>query len=65
MINLNEVLKAAGLSLDDVVKTTVFLDDINDFAANQMQFMRKGSETINLPVPVWKWRHSPKEPFLK
>ncbi|MFR5595167.1 RidA family protein [Anaerostipes sp.] len=33
LINLNEVLKAAGLSLDDVIKTTVFLDDINDFAA--------------------------------
>lgn len=29
--NLSEVLKAAGASLDDVVKTTVFLADMNDF----------------------------------
>lgn len=33
LTNLNEVLKASGLSLDHVIKTTVFLDDINDFAA--------------------------------
>lgn len=31
--NLREVLKAAGSSLDDVIKTTVFLRDIEDFAA--------------------------------
>lgn len=30
--NLSEVLKAAGTSLDGVVKTTVFLSDMNDFA---------------------------------
>jgi 2-iminobutanoate/2-iminopropanoate deaminase len=30
--NLGEVLKAAGSSLDNVVKTTVFLADMNDFA---------------------------------
>ena len=31
--NLSAVLTAAGMSLADVVKTTVFLADINDFAA--------------------------------
>ena len=31
--NLDAVLKAAGSSLDDVVKTTVFLADMGDFAA--------------------------------
>lgn len=31
LINLSEVLKAAGTSLDSVVKTTVFLADMNDF----------------------------------
>jgi 2-iminobutanoate/2-iminopropanoate deaminase len=31
--NLQAVLKAAGLSCSDVVKTTVFLIDMNDFAA--------------------------------
>jgi 2-iminobutanoate/2-iminopropanoate deaminase len=30
--NLSEVLSAAGVSLNDVVKTTVFLADMNDFA---------------------------------
>ena len=31
--NLGAVLKAAGMDFSDVVKTTVFLADINDFAA--------------------------------
>jgi 2-iminobutanoate/2-iminopropanoate deaminase len=31
--NLSEVLKAAKTSLNNVVKTTVFLADMNDFAA--------------------------------
>lgn len=32
MKNLSEVLKAAGTSLDNTVKTTCFLADINDFS---------------------------------
>ena len=32
LINLDAVLKAAGSSLAEVVKTTVFLRDMNDFA---------------------------------
>jgi 2-iminobutanoate/2-iminopropanoate deaminase len=31
--NLSEVLRAAGAELADVVKTTVYLADMNDFAA--------------------------------
>jgi len=31
--NLSEVLKAAGAALENVVKTTVFLADMNDFVA--------------------------------
>lgn len=31
--NLSAVLKAAGLTLDDVVKTTVYLSDMENFAA--------------------------------
>ena len=31
--NLQAVLDAAGLGLDDVVKTTIFLTDVADFAA--------------------------------
>ncbi|MDA1060695.1 MAG: RidA family protein [bacterium] len=33
MENLNAVLIEAGSSLDKVVKTTIFLSDINDFAS--------------------------------
>ena len=33
MNNIRAVLEAAGSGLDNVVKTTVFLADINDFAA--------------------------------
>jgi len=33
LINLKAVLAAAGTSLDNVVKTTVFLRDMNDFGA--------------------------------
>lgn len=32
MENIKAILEAAGSSLDQVVKTTVFLTDINDFA---------------------------------
>jgi 2-iminobutanoate/2-iminopropanoate deaminase len=31
--NLEEILRAAGASFDDVVKTTVYLADMNDFPA--------------------------------
>jgi len=31
--NLKSILEAAGASLDDVVRTTVFLADLNDFSA--------------------------------
>ncbi len=33
LTNLGAILEVAGLALDDVVKTTVFLGDLADFAA--------------------------------
>jgi 2-iminobutanoate/2-iminopropanoate deaminase len=33
MANIGAVLRAAGLDFTDVVKTTIFLSDMNDFAA--------------------------------
>lgn len=33
LMNVQAILEAAGSSLDKVVKTTVFLKDMNDFAA--------------------------------
>jgi len=38
--NLAEVLRAAGTSLEAVVKTTVFLADMNDFAAMNEVYSR-------------------------
>ena len=32
MINLSEILKVAGLSFNDVVKCSIFLSDMKDFA---------------------------------
>jgi 2-iminobutanoate/2-iminopropanoate deaminase len=43
LLNLKAVLEAAGLTLDHVVKTTVFLKDMNDFAemnATYAEFFR-------------------------
>ncbi|MFN0138834.1 MAG: RidA family protein [Pyrinomonadaceae bacterium] len=42
--NLDAVLKAAGTSLDNVVKTTVFLADMNDFAEMNDVYGRYFSE---------------------
>lgn len=42
--NLSEVLSAAGSSLGDVVKTTVFLADMGDFAAMNEVYGRYFSE---------------------
>lgn len=33
LLNIQNILETAGASLDDVVKTTVFLRDMNDFSA--------------------------------
>jgi len=38
--NLQSVLDAAGLGFDDVVKTTIFLADIGDFAAVSAVYAR-------------------------
>lgn len=43
--NLIAVLEAAGTSLDNVVKTTVFLADMGDFAVMNEVYARYFSET--------------------
>ena len=43
--NVKAVLEASGSSMDEVIKTTVFLNDMNDFAAmNRVyaQFFKEG-----------------------
>jgi len=42
--NLGEVLKAAGTALDNVVKTTVFLADMNDFVEMNEVYSRYFSD---------------------
>jgi 2-iminobutanoate/2-iminopropanoate deaminase len=44
MHNIDAVLKAAGLSLHDVVRTTIFLADMNDFASVNAVYGRFFSE---------------------
>jgi 2-iminobutanoate/2-iminopropanoate deaminase len=39
--NLRAILRGAGLTLDDVVKTTVFLVDMQDFAAMNDVYARQ------------------------
>jgi 2-iminobutanoate/2-iminopropanoate deaminase len=40
LLNLGNVLEAAGCSFDDVVKTTIFLADMADFAAVNAVYAR-------------------------
>ncbi|HEY9664131.1 MAG TPA: RidA family protein [Allocoleopsis sp.] len=44
MANVKAILQAAGVTLEDVVKTTVFLKDMNDFAAMNAVYAKYFSE---------------------
>jgi len=46
--NLSAILEAAGTSLDNAVKTTVFLQDMNDFANMNKVY----AEFFNVPFPA-------------
>lgn len=43
--NIEAILKAGGMSLNDVVKTTVLLADLNDFAAMNAAYAEFFKET--------------------
>lgn len=45
LANLKAILVAAGATLQDVVKTTVFLADLNDFAAMNAVYAKYFEET--------------------
>lgn len=45
LVNLSETLRAAGSSMEQVVKTTVFLTDLSDFAAVNEVYASFFSET--------------------
>ena len=46
--NIGEILKAGGASFDQVVRTTVFLADMNDFGAMNEVY----ATYFNLPAPA-------------
>lgn len=46
--NIKAILAQAGLTIDNVVKTTVFLADINDFAAMNVVY----AENFTAPFPA-------------
>lgn len=45
MANLGAILEAAGVHMKDIVKTTVFLSEINNFAAMNQVYARYFDET--------------------
>ena len=55
LTNVKAILEAAGLTMDNVVKTTVFLSDMNNFAAmNEVYatFITEGSYPARSAVEV-------------
>ncbi|MBE6963868.1 MAG: RidA family protein [Ruminococcaceae bacterium] len=55
LTNVKAILAEAGLTMDNVVKTTVFLKDMNDFAAMNgvyAQFFTEGSYPARSAVEV-------------
>ena len=50
LTNVKAILEAAGSSMDKVVKTTVFLSDMNNFGAmNEVYATRSAVEVARLP----------------
>lgn len=55
LTNVKAILEAAGTSMDNVLKTTVFLNDMNDFAAMNAvyaEFFTEGSFPARSAVQV-------------
>ncbi len=59
LANIQAVLDEAGFAKEDVVKTTVFLADIRDFAVVNEIYAEYFGDAGRLG-PVWKWQSSPK-----
>lgn len=54
--NVHAILEEAGLSINDVVKTTVFLADMSDFAAMNEVYASR-SKVLSRPVLLSQSRH--------
>ena len=56
--NVKAIIEQAGLTVGDIVKTTVFVKDLNDFAAVNAEYEKFFKEIIiltSLHVLVLKW----------
>ena len=56
--NLGAMLKAAGRSFADVVRTTVFLADMNDFARDERGLRHATSRSRTRRARPCRWRGS-------
>lgn len=68
LTNIKAILEAAGLTMDNVVKTTVFLQSMGDFAAMNAVYAEFFTEGSTLPAAPWRsvrcpgahwWRSKP------
>ena len=50
--NVNAIIEKAGLTAADIVKTTVFVKDLNDFAAVNAEYERFFKENNHLNFPA-------------
>mgnify|MGYP005947538191 FL=1 len=44
--NVKAIIEQAGLTVDDIVKTTVFVKDLNDFAAVNAEYEKFFKENL-------------------
>ena len=56
--NVQAIVESAGLKVGDIVKTTVFVKDLNDFATVNALTKRSSPSTTppSRRAPAWKWR---------
>lgn len=54
LTNVKAILEAAGLTMDNVVKTTVFLQNMSDFAAMNAVYAEFSPRASIPPAPRWR-----------
>ena len=64
LVNIDNILKTAGSTMKDILKTTIFLVDLNDFAAVNKVY--GDSSSPNSPaVPASRYPSSPPAALLR
>ena len=56
LVNIDNVLKTAGATMKDILKTTIFLVDLNDFAAVNRIYGDRGRSLQGLIRALWRRR---------